>query len=228
MTTLWPVNVCQHTFLALLDRESTVVDLGANAGDFCHDMIGRFGCRVVSLEAMPHLAEAITPHPRLSLFNEAIAATTGTIQINRYEKRCASLFGPMEGETPISVTTVKSVSLGDLIAREGLRIVDLLKVDIEGAELGMFDAATDKDLLSCKQITVEFHDFLYPETHEHVEKVKARLASLGFQIVSYSLDNTDVLFVNPTTGVSALGLLWQRTVVKYGRGIFRRLKRTFG
>jgi FkbM family methyltransferase len=228
MPTFWPVNICQHTFLPLLDGRSLVVDLGANEGAFCHDVIGRFGCRVVSLEAMPHLAEAIARHPKLSLFNEAIAEKTGTIEINRYEKRCASLFGPMDGETPMSVTTVRSVSLHDLIAREGLGTIDLLKVDIEGAELGMFDAASDTDLLACKQITVEFHDFLYPETHGHVEKVKARLSSLGFQVVPYSLDNTDVLFVNPSTGVSPLTALWHRTVVKYSRGIVRRLKRFAG
>jgi FkbM family methyltransferase len=228
MTTLWPVNICQHTFLPLLDRNSLVLDLGANEGDFIRGITNTFGCRIVSLEAMPHLAEAIARHPRLSLFNEAIADKTGTIQINRYEKRCASLFGPMDGETPVSVTTVKSVSLHDLIARERLGTIDLLKVDIEGAELGMFDAAPDADLLACKQITVEFHEFLYPETHDHVEKVKARLETLGFQIVRYSLDNTDVLFVNPSAGVSQLTLLWHGTAVKYSRGILRRLRRMLG
>ena len=39
-------------------------------------------------------------------------------------------------------------ALHDLIARERLGTIDLLKVDIEGAELGMFDAAPDADLLA--------------------------------------------------------------------------------
>jgi FkbM family methyltransferase len=228
MQTLWPLNICQHTFLPMLDGNSMVVDLGANEGVFSHSIINRFRCRVIALEPMPDLAATITRHQKLSLFQEAIAEKTGSIDINQYEKRCASLLGSMTNEVPVSVTAVRSVSLHDLKTREGIRKVDLLKVDIEGAELGMFDSASDEDLLACKQITVEFHDFLYPETHDHVEKVKQRLALLGFRVVPFSLDNTDVLFINPSAGVSSLAVLWLKTVVKYSRGIKRRLKRVIG
>jgi FkbM family methyltransferase len=228
MKTLWPLNICGHTFLPILDGSSLVIDFGANAGVFSHSIINRFGCRVIALEVMPDLAAGIAHHQKLTLFQEAIAENTGSIDINKYEKRCASLLGPRINEIPVSVTTVRSVSLHDLKTREGIGKVDLLKVDVEGAELGIFDSSTDKDLLACKQITVEFHDFLYSETHDRVEKIKQRLALLGFRVVPFSLDNTDVLFISPSAGVSSFAVLWLKTVVKYGRGIMRRLKRIIG
>jgi FkbM family methyltransferase len=225
--TFWPINICGHTFLPMLDGNSLVLDLGANKGEFTHNIIDRFGCRVVALEAMSDLVASIEPHQKLLVFQEAIAGKTGSIELNRYEKRCASVLGPMADERPVSITTVKSVSLHDLMVRESIDKIDLVKVDIEGEELAMFDAATDRDLLSCKQITVEFHDFLYPDTHDRVENAKGRLASLGFRVVQFSLNNTDVLFINPSAGISPVFLTWLKTGVKYGRGITRRLKRAF-
>jgi FkbM family methyltransferase len=209
MQRIWPVSICQHTFLPMLDGNSLAIDLGANEGIFSHSIINRFGCRVIALEAMPDIAMGIANHPNLTLFQEAIAEKTGLININRFEKRDASVLGPVANEVPVSVTTVKSVSFHDFKAREGIGKIDLLKVDIEGAELEMFDSAGDQDLLDCKQITVEFHDFLYPRTHNYVEKVKRRLALLGFKAVQFHLGNYDVLFINPSAGVSPLAAVAQ-------------------
>lgn len=211
----------------MINGSSLVVDLGAYDGFFSHSIIDRFGCRVIALEAVPDLAARITRHEKLSVFQEAIAGKTGLVGINQYEKRCASLSGAIANEERVSVTTVRTVSFHDLKAREGIDKVDLLKVDVEGAELGMFDSSTDEDLLACKQITVEFHDFLYPTTHDHVEKVKQRLVSLGFSLVPFSFNNTDVLFINPSAGVSSFAVMWLKTVAKYGFGCIRRLRRVF-
>ena len=53
-------------------------------------------------------------------------------------------------------------------------------------------------LKKIKQITIELHDFLFPEMWRDVAEVMERLKALGFWRISFSLGNTDVLFINKT------------------------------
>jgi len=99
-----------------------------------------------------------------------------------------------------------------------------MKVDIEGAELAMFESASDADLQKFTQITVEFHDFIYPEQSREVESIKRRLRGLGFWVINFSLDNSDVLFVNrATSGAGRLQYIRLKYITKYMSGIRRRL-----
>ncbi|MCW2247152.1 FkbM family methyltransferase [Azospirillum fermentarium] len=218
-------NICCHSFFAQIDENSIIVDLGANHGEFAHSVIQRYGSRVFSAEPVPELAERITRHPRLTLLPVALSGAVGTMRINVYPDRCASGFDQYEGERAGQTIDTDTVTLAEFRRRNGIGRINLLKIDIEGAELDMFAAAADAEFADIDQITIEFHDFLYPETRPAVEAVKRRLQHLGFHMLPFSLDNTDVLFVNPKAGVGWRHRLWARTAVKYGRGIRRRLQR---
>ena len=95
------------------------------------------------------------------------------------------------------------VTLSDFCRRTGVEQIDLLKADIEGAEIGMFDNAADQDLQSATQITTEFDDFIYSEQRADVARIRERMSDIGFWVCAFSLDNTDVLFVNKNSGISS-------------------------
>ena len=115
-------------------------------------------------------------------------------------------------------------SLGRFLAEAGLQAADLLKVDIEGAELDLFEAATVAELRCFRQITVEFHDFLWPEQAIRVDRAKRRLVLAGFRRIDFSLDSSEVLFVRADS-LSWPAWLWLRHVVRNWRGLRRRLIR---
>jgi hypothetical protein len=120
---------------------------------------------------------------------------------------------------------VEVLDFPSVLGRLGVDRIDLMKVDIEGAELEMFASASDADLRRCNQITVEFHDFLYPEQSMQAEAIKRRLGALGFWIVNFSVNNTDVLFVNAAaTGTGRLQYLRLKYITKYAQGVPRRLR----
>ena len=58
--------------------------------------------------------------------------------------------------------------------------VDLVKVDVEGAEMGMLQNANASDLASCGQLTVEFHDKRPPLTRSDIDRVCERMRSEGY------------------------------------------------
>ena len=104
--------------------------------------------------------------------------------------------------------------------------VDLLKVDIEGAEIELFSACDNDELRDVMQITVEFHDFAYRDLHDSVLRIFDRMVDIGFWVVPCSLDNSDVLFINRKTGISMAEIIYLRSIVRYGRGLRRRLRRS--
>ena len=87
-------QIAQHTFLAQdLSSRSVVVDLGAHLGRFSHGIVDRFGCRSYAVEANPSLCQRIESDPRISVFNMAIAATSGTVPLylsSNYERSSIS------------------------------------------------------------------------------------------------------------------------------------------
>jgi FkbM family methyltransferase len=219
-------NICRHTFLPILDCNSVVVDLGANEGAFSHEIIKRFGCTVFAAEPIKSVSARIAKHPRLTVLNCGIGKETGETTINVFRDRCASLLPPQPNEVATG-EKIEVVTFSRFLSLTGVFEVDLLKVDIEGAEVDVLDSLDDETLSGIRQITVEFHDFIYPGTARRVDSIRQRLRAAGFHDICFSLDNSDVLFINRNLRVSKLNLILLRTVVKYARGISRRLGRLF-
>jgi FkbM family methyltransferase len=220
------IEIFNHSFLPrFIDSGSVVVDIGAHRGDFAHAVIQRFGCRVVSAEPVKELYDSIPHDPLHEVLNVAVGGKNQTISMNVFQARCASVLGPVTSGEQAATQTVEMVTLAELCRRAGVDQIDLLKMDIEGAEVDLFEACSDEQLRAVKQITVEFHEFLYPEQAEPVARVLERMRRLGFWVLPFSLDNTNVLFVNRTTGTGPVEVAFLRTFVRYSKGFLRRMRR---
>ncbi len=219
-------RVCNHTYLPnLLNSDSTVLDLGANRGDFSRGMISRFKCRVFAVEPLSGLRASIEHAPKLTLLPFGVSGRNGRARLRVFGTRCASLLYEKEYDVLDSEEDIEVLNLRSVLERLETERIDLMKVDIEGAEVEMFESASDADLRKCTQITVEFHDFMYPEQGVQVELIKRRLRALGFWVINFSLDNTDVLFVNAaTSGAGRLQYIKLKYITRYLQGIPRRLR----
>jgi FkbM family methyltransferase len=169
------------------------------------------------------LSARIGTHPRLTLLNCAIGKETGEATINVFRDRFASLLPPRPSEAATR-EKIEVVTLSRFLSLTGVSEVDLLKLDIEGTELDVLDSTEDETFRRIRQITVEFHGFIYPGTAKRVDSIRQRLRAAGFHDICFSLDHSDVLFINRNFRVSKLNLMLLRAVVKYARGISRRLR----
>jgi hypothetical protein len=80
----------------------------------------------------------------------------------------------------------------------GADVFDLAKIDIEGAEITMFDSTDDQTLLFIKQISIKFDYFMDPKLIEPVQRILQRMNGLGFQTFVFARNSHgDVLFINP-------------------------------
>lgn len=221
------VRMEDHTVLDILSRDSVVFDFGGNEGRFARGMIERYGCRVFSAEPVPILQTAFPTNPQLTLFPVALAGRSGTLRLNVFPNRCATLEKANPEECPSEVIEVEAITFAEFRRRTGIERVNLLKFDIEGAELDVFASMSDEDIQRADQITVEFHEFVYPETAPLVAKTIDRISKNGFHVIRYSKNTGDVLFVNRRLKIKLFDIVIQRTIVKYSRGLSRILKRKF-
>jgi hypothetical protein len=100
--------------------------------------------------------------------------------------------------------------------------VDLIKMDIEGAELDVLESAPTELLQSIRQLTIEFHEFVYPQSRARIEALKKRFRHLGFWVVDFSRTNYDVLFVHPAASLSLrvrASILLEKYYLRMKRGL---------
>ena len=189
-------RISGHTFLASnLSSRSTVLDLGANRGAFASAVKQRWGCRIHSVEPAPSLAEALSAIPGIEVYQVAVSASGGEL-LFRVDP-CNSESSAIASEADEHTIVVPGTTLKALAERVGQ--IDLLKMDVEGPEVGILDSAPAPLLSPLPQLTDEFHDFKPSAgiSAVMVRRVLSRMRSIGFHVFVNSFWTFgDVRFVN--------------------------------
>ena len=136
--------------------QSEVLDLGANYGLFAKAITARFGCRCIAVEPTPEPFAAIAESPLISKLQAAAASKSGTVPFHVATDSIFSSLYPTS--SVVRVIEVRAFSLSDLFDLVETRPLDLLKMDIEGAEVELLNTCPPSVLQQIRQITVEFHD----------------------------------------------------------------------
>jgi FkbM family methyltransferase len=166
----------------------TVVDVGAGIGSEVPTWVGLTGDagRVIAIEAHPASYERLTALARangyeVAMVQAAVADRSGTVTISdREDEIMNSILGEAVGPQ------VEARTLDDILAAHGVNQVDLLKMNIEGAEAlainGM--AASIKNV---KHAAIACHDFLADQERRPAMRTKAQIRSFlvenGFTVL---------------------------------------------
>jgi FkbM family methyltransferase len=124
----------------------TVFDVGANRGQYAELILSALpGVRLFSFEPHPvayaSLKRAMRSRPNVTAVNAALGSSCGTATLFDYADAGGSehaslvpgIIEDIHGGTSVK-TEVTSVTLDAFIERIGVAFIDLLKIDVEGAE----------------------------------------------------------------------------------------------
>ncbi len=173
-----------------------MLDLGANHGAFSKYFSQNFGSKCYLVEANPILVSELKENSAFHVLHAAATGKAGPVTFNIAEVDDASTLNAVSTSAIKSSFTVDGLRYSDILQRFNLQTVDVLKVDIEGAEIDFIAAMTDQELLAIKQITVEFHDQNNYYPYAQTEKTVSRLIALGFTNMSMMHNTLDILLVN--------------------------------
>jgi FkbM family methyltransferase len=225
----------EHSFFgSLLPQPAIVTDFGAHRGEFFAALKSEYSIsRAILVEANPTLAESLkeTFGKECDVLHAAVvgANSKGPIMFTRSTNpESSSIFKEWSAAYGIAdQVDVPAINLSNVLQDLGGR-ADLVKVDVEGAEIGMLQTANASDLASCGQLTVEFHDTRPPLTRSDVDAVCRRMRSEGYLIVKPNWPNVDdVLFVN-LKSMRTIKRIEFRCRVAVANALFIMRRRIFG
>jgi FkbM family methyltransferase len=166
------------------ERVSTILDLGSNAGQAAVYLRDRFpAARILAVEADPVVARLtalnLRGDPNAVVVSAAVADHDGVVWLTRWPGASwgSNVLAAWESSGTYRIE-VRSVMLASLMREHSLDSVDLLKIDIEGAE--MMALASDDALTRVGYVIGELHPKLLDMTPaESVEalRVHGRFAS---------------------------------------------------
>lgn len=158
----------------------TVIDCGANVGFFALYLESVApGIRVhcfepstsnrsrLSINISENLLEnLITVHPVAVMDREGVLELTQAPQAGSTSAFDASLNGSKE--------SVRSISLDQAIAMTGAQKIDLLKIDVEGAEIEILEGASAECWQKIQRVVLEYHEAIRPGCLERVRSVLSK------------------------------------------------------
>ena len=193
-----------HSFFAtLLAKPAVVADFGAHRGEFFAAVKAEHPVSwALLVEADPRLAESL----KETFGNEADVVHAAVVGENNKgpvaftcsaNPESSSIFREWAAGSGIAdQVDVPAIDLSNVIRELGGR-VDLLKFDIEGAEVEVLQTAGLSDLAACCQLTVEFHDNMQSVARHDVGRLCQRMRCEGYGIVNANWPYVDdVCFVN--------------------------------
>ena len=155
----------------------TVVDIGAGLGEECciyASMVGPTGA-VYSIEANPviykvlHQAIALNAFHNIKLFNVAVNSSRAKVMID--DSPDSYLSSSLNNLNKGNVYEVDGFPLEDFCHTNGIKTIDLLKVNIEGAERFLNTAFNHSELV-IRNVAISCHDFRYDKEGNAFFKTK--------------------------------------------------------
>jgi FkbM family methyltransferase len=175
----------------------TIVDLGANVGFSARFLCERYpDARIIAFEPDPEIFKLtqrnVREYPQVSLRNVGVAGKRGSLELYRF---AGGSWGTSSFVTRQEVTetfTAEAVTLDSII--EEIGDIDLLKIDIEGAEYEVLEACTKLDRVRC----------IIGEVHAIPDSLPERLFALleGFQISAESVQDGQGPFIARRPGAA--------------------------
>jgi FkbM family methyltransferase len=144
-----------------LDKSSVVFDVGGYHGDFAEAIHARFGCRVYLFEPVPVFFEKCVTrfmdNPSVICLNYGLSSSSGWFEINLNADE--SSFKRDEEGYATQRAEVRSFSKA--VSELGVESIDLIKINIEGAEFDLLPAIIESGLIKqVRCIQIQFHNFV--------------------------------------------------------------------
>jgi FkbM family methyltransferase len=168
-----------------ITEHGVALDLGAYIGDWSNRMADRYGCTVYAFEPSPgpaaKAADRLRAYPKVTVFPYGVAAADCTAVLTR-DGPGSSIYG--RTGTPACV----DVRIRDIVAvleELDLRHIDVLKINIEGAEYDVLERLAAANWLPrIGTLSVQFHEW-HQGAHRRRKRIRDALLRSHDQAWSY-------------------------------------------
>lgn len=178
---------------ALIDSSWICYSAGVGTDiTFDLELIERFGCKVYALDPTPKAVKFMKQaetHPNLHFLPVGLWSHSGMVEFYAPRSRQHVSYSIKNLQRTSSYISCPCETLEQVLARLGHTQLDLLKLDIEGAEFDVLDSILDGTCMP-RVLLVEFDQ---PASFRRIRGTTRRLCRLGYMLTS--LENWNFTFV---------------------------------
>ena len=186
----WQADNCEKTlrYNYNLTNNSIVLDVGGYEGDFVSEIYARYRCKIYVFEPVNKyitiLANRFKLNTDVIIIDKGLGNANQELMINVMDeassyKRSASIHKKGVEEK------IQIIDIENFIKQHSILKIDLIKINIEGAEYDLLDRIIELNFLSnCTNLQIQFHDF-YPDFNARYTKIKTQLLKTHQLTYSY-------------------------------------------
>lgn len=146
-----------------LVQKSVVFDLGGYKGEWAAAIYERYQCEIFVFEPVPQFFEQIRSRfsdiSNIHTFNFGLADNTKAVNL----VLCAE--GSSIYKAGGHTVQIKLKDIMEFLSENAIRTIDLIKINIEGAEYDLLERMIAEGLtLQCADIQIQFHSFIHDAT----------------------------------------------------------------
>jgi FkbM family methyltransferase len=165
-----------------LNADSIVFDVGGYEGSWTADIVRKFSCNVHVFEPVGSFADRIEnrflDNPKIKLHRFGLGGQTRKDRMI-IAADSSSIFGEGEGEE------VLIVAAAEFIEKNGIKGIDLMKINIEGSEYELLEHLIQTGLISrIDNMQIQFHDIV-PRASERMGQIQQALRRTHYITYQY-------------------------------------------
>ena len=182
-----------------LDNCKTVLDIGANVGLWTKYILTRNARKVYCFEpnkkALDHLKFGLRNEKNTTIVEKAVYKEDATLKfyINDENSLTSSVL-PESGHAPSY--DVDAICLENAINLTGEDKIDLVKIDIEGAEFDIIENLSQNVFDRIDSFLIEYHDFYFTEGMAKVDALEKQLENAGYTIHRSTIPKVKYVFAS--------------------------------
>jgi FkbM family methyltransferase len=162
-----------HRLNYSITSESIVFDIGGYEGQWASDIYSKYSCIIHVFEPIPefynNIKERFQKNNKILVYPFGLGNKTKSVNIS-VEKDSSSIIKKSSNSINIQLKNIF-----DFIQENNIKEIDLMKINIEGAEYDLLDYLIAKNMIKfIKNIQVQFHDF-EANSKERMDAIKDQL-----------------------------------------------------
>ena len=180
-----PHNIKKSTF-SHLSEKSIVFDLGGYEGQWTSDIYSRYNCNIFVFEPVSAYANLIKDrfiqNSKIHVFDYGLASSAQKVPISVDEFASSIINSKIKSK---NTEIIELIDFKEFMVQHQIDSIDLIKINIEGAEYDLLEYLLNKNIINNIQILlIQFHNFS-KDAHIKMKRIQERMAVTHHQVYDY-------------------------------------------